>query len=300
MSTGYVPLFGSLATGTLCGKWPDIGLWPIVLSLSDRHGIVDVTPDYLARITGLPLDDVVACMGRFCAPDPYSRSTTESGARLVLLDPDHRAWGWRIVNHGPYRERARLQSKDSARTESGKDAERKREKRSISPSVPPSPPLSPGVPLSDSDSDSDKTKKEEVHTGARGTSPAVPRFPPKPGPVNAPRETSESEIFENVQGIKAKYPEGAGREDWITAEKHMRQLVINGDVTWVELEDGVVRYRLHCRATHRTVMNPANFFGAVDKPWSQKWLLPKSKAEIRLGSNLTAAEEFMRRTEAPQ
>lgn len=118
--------------------------------------------------------------------------------------------------------------------------------------------------------------------------------------LSAPRETSESEIFENVQSIKAKYPEGAGREDWITAEKRMRQLVIDGDAMWIDLEDGVARYRLHCRATHRTVMNPANFFGAVDKPWSQKWVIPKSKAETRLGSNLTAAEEFMRRTEAPQ
>lgn len=298
MSSGYAPLFGSLATGTLCGKWPDIGLWPIVLSLSDRHGVVDVTPDYLARITGLPLDDVIACMGRFCAPDPYSRSTTEKGARLLLLDPDHRAWGWRIVNHGHYREKARLQSKDSARTESGKDAARKREKRSESPGIPPSPPESPGVPLSDSDSD--KTKTEEVHTRAREASPDVPRIPPESGPVDAPRETSESEIFENVLGIKAKYPEGAGREDWITAEKHMRQLVIDGNATWIELEDGVARYRLHCRAAHRTVMNPANFFGAVDKPWSQKWPLPKSKAESRLGSNLTAAEEFMRRTEVSQ
>ena len=41
--SGYTPLFASLTTGTLCGKWPDVGLWPIILSLADRHGEVDVT-----------------------------------------------------------------------------------------------------------------------------------------------------------------------------------------------------------------------------------------------------------------
>ena len=65
MSGGYTPLFSSLSTGTLCGRWPDIGLWPIVLSLADRHGIVDVTPAYIARVTGLDLEEVTACMKRF-------------------------------------------------------------------------------------------------------------------------------------------------------------------------------------------------------------------------------------------
>jgi hypothetical protein len=155
MSTGYVPLFGSLTTGTLCGRWPDIGLWPIILSLSDRHGVVDVTPDFIARNTGLPLAEVEACMSRFCSPDPYSRTSTESGARLVLLDPA-RTWGWRIVNHAKYREKARLMSKDAERTESGRDAERKRAQRasgSRTEKVPPFPPASPGFPLSYSDED---------------------------------------------------------------------------------------------------------------------------------------------------
>lgn len=103
--SGYTPLFSSLTTGTLCGRWPDIGLWPIILSLSDWRGIVDVTPDYLSRVTGLPVDEVVACMKRFCEPDLYSRSGAEDGRRLILLE-EHRPWGWRIVNLKIYRNRA--------------------------------------------------------------------------------------------------------------------------------------------------------------------------------------------------
>jgi hypothetical protein len=153
--SGYAPLFSSLTTGTLCGKWPDIGLWPIVLSLKDRNGVVDVTPDYLSRVTGLSLEEVVACMARFCEPDPYSRSTAQEGRRLVLLEPERRNWGWRVVNSGLYRERARLQSKDAERTASGADAERKRKERE-SPGVPRSPPVSPEVPLSEAEAEASK------------------------------------------------------------------------------------------------------------------------------------------------
>ena len=149
---GYTPLFGSLTTGTLYGKWPDIGLWPIILSIADRHGVVDVTPEYLAGVTGLPLDQLLACLGRFCEPDPGSRSSAHEGRRLIPLDG--RPWGWWVVNHERYREKARKMAYDSERTASGRDAERKRESRA----VPRCPDASRAVPLSDSDSDSDKNK----------------------------------------------------------------------------------------------------------------------------------------------
>lgn len=166
---GYAPLFDSLATGTLCGRWPDIGLWPIVLSLKDRNGVVDVTPDYLSRVTGLSLPDVVACMSRFCEPDPYSRSSAEEGRRLVLLEPERRNWGWRVVNSGLYREKARLQNRDAARTESGDDAARKRKERE-SPEVPRSPAetvSSPEVPLSEAEAKAEERKNARKPRGTR-------------------------------------------------------------------------------------------------------------------------------------
>lgn len=126
---GYAPLFSTLTTGTLCGRWPDIGLWPIVLSLSDRQGVVDVTPDYLSRVTGLQLEAVVACMQRFCEPDPYSRSSAEDGRRLTLLEPEQRDWGWQVVNHGLYRERARKQYHNEKAVTSGANKERLKTRR---------------------------------------------------------------------------------------------------------------------------------------------------------------------------
>lgn len=182
MSGGWTPAFASLATGSLCGRYPDILLWAFILTQLDKNGTLDVTHAYLALVTGLPVPEVVACMKRFCEPDPFSRTPAEQGARLVLLD-QHRDWGWRAVNHAKYREKARLQARDAVRTESGRDAERKREgrqvgddasgpgaERALQDDLPRCPPVSPGVPLSDTDSNTDPSRTESAREVPRGTS----------------------------------------------------------------------------------------------------------------------------------
>lgn len=105
MSDGYTPVFQSVFRGTLHGKWPDIGLWLSLLAMADWRGEIDATPQYISAVTGLPVDEVEACIARFCSPDPHSRSQTSGGARLELIDPA-RGWGWRIVNIQKYRDKA--------------------------------------------------------------------------------------------------------------------------------------------------------------------------------------------------
>jgi hypothetical protein len=95
--------------------------------------------------------------------------------------------------------------------------------------------------------------------------------------AHAPRET-ESEIFGHMAAIKSRYPKAA-REDWITAEKTARALVTDSGVSWDALQAGVERYRKHCDATGRIVMNPAKFFGDVDRPWFQGWPIPPKRGE---------------------
>lgn len=137
--SGYTPLFRSLTTGSLYGCWPDIGVFPVLLALADKNGVVDIALPPLAGILGLPLEELAACMRRLCEPDPSSRSRAEDGRRLVLLDPEHRDWGWRIVNHSLYREKSRKSAYDAERTASGRDADRKRQERQQSRDVPTSP-----------------------------------------------------------------------------------------------------------------------------------------------------------------
>lgn len=153
--SGYTPAFTTIFTGTLHGQWPDVGLWLCLLALSDKHGHVDCTPQYIASVTGLEVTAVTECIERFMQPDQYSRTSAQEGRRLELVDP-HRPWGWKIVNHGKYRDKARKQNYDEKRTDSGEDAARKQAERDKSRRVPTSPDESRPVPPSDSYADSDK------------------------------------------------------------------------------------------------------------------------------------------------
>lgn len=176
MSNGYTPLFGSLTTGTLCGKWPDIGLWAIVLALADWQGVVDATPHYISNVTGLPVIEVKACMQRFCEPDPDSRSKVESGARLMLVDPQ-REWGWRVVNIQLYRDRA--SGKDQIMD--GRNAEKVRRYKERHRQTPPDTGGHPGTPThtADSYSESEKTSEQPRKRSAdtqRGSRIPIP-FP---------------------------------------------------------------------------------------------------------------------------
>lgn len=126
--SGYTPIFDSVFTGTLCGKWPDTGVWLCLLAMADKNGNVDVTPQYLSAVIGIPLDELLACMERFKQPDQASRTMDNDGRRLMPIDED-RPWGWKIINHGKYREKARLMARSSEDVASGKEAHRMRKRR---------------------------------------------------------------------------------------------------------------------------------------------------------------------------
>jgi hypothetical protein len=125
---GYTPVFGSVFTGSLCGQYPDTAAWLYLLALADRNGHVDVTPEYISAITGMPVQMLVESINRFLQPDPKSRNPADDGRRLVRLDPQ-RPWGWRIVNHAAYRERARLMGKAAAEVASGENRRRLKGRR---------------------------------------------------------------------------------------------------------------------------------------------------------------------------
>src|SRR5437763_1899096 len=83
------------------------------LLLCDATGVVDMTYEAIAARTRRPIDLVIQKIGELMKPDPASRSWKANGARLVLLDPDQRSWGWRIVNFNHYR---RVRDEESRRS----------------------------------------------------------------------------------------------------------------------------------------------------------------------------------------
>jgi hypothetical protein len=153
---GYTPIFDSVFQGSLCGKWPDIGIWALMLAMQDKNGEIDAHPTYISTVTGCPVGEVEECIARFCQPDPSSRTPDQDGRRLIPIPG--RGFGWTVVNHRKYREKARKASFDAARSADGRNAERMRERAD-----PRSPAPTRADPPSDSNADSntnsEKTKK---------------------------------------------------------------------------------------------------------------------------------------------
>lgn len=162
---GYTAVFSSIYDGTLYGRWPAAAVFASLLPLADKNGEVDMSLQAIAGRTGWPLELLEEGIRQLTEPDPGSRSDSEDGRRLVLLDPS-RGWGWRFVNHAAYREKARKQAQQIEFTASGRDAERKRIARERhhkeSGDVQPRPAESGSVRPSDSDADP---------LGGRGRSP---------------------------------------------------------------------------------------------------------------------------------
>lgn len=113
----YTKLFSSIVTSTI---WVETDrtriVWITMLALADKNGEVQASIPGLARIAGVPIADCEEAIGKFLAPDPYSRTPDDEGRRIEKIDG-----GWALINHAKYRE--------MASREESKDAHAKRQKR---------------------------------------------------------------------------------------------------------------------------------------------------------------------------
>ncbi len=108
---------------------------------------------------------------------------------------------------------------------------------------------------------------------------------------------AEGEERQHLDAIKSAYPPHAGRTDWISAEHHIRRHLELG-ASWENLREGVERYAAHVQATNRMVLNPARFFGDPDRPWSQPWPIPPTKAKRAQDTNIAAAQAWLEKASA--
>lgn len=136
--SGYTPMFDSLYQGSLCGQWPALAVFCTILPLADKNGEIDYSFTYLATVTGWPEDLLRKGIEQLEQPDHHSRSPDDDGRRLVKIRPNTE-WGWRVVNHSKYREKARLVAQNAAQVSDGRNAEkcrRYREKKARHPATP--------------------------------------------------------------------------------------------------------------------------------------------------------------------
>ena len=99
----YTKIFSQIYDGTLCtnGPWQALVTFQQLLVLSDKDGVVDMTPSAISRRTTIPLAIIEQGIAALLLPDQESRTPAEDGKRIMPL-VDGRSWGWRVVNYKHY------------------------------------------------------------------------------------------------------------------------------------------------------------------------------------------------------
>jgi hypothetical protein len=103
---GFSKVFSTMWGGSLYGRFEASAVFMVMLSLCNREGIVDMTPEAIAGQTGWPIDVIRKGIAELEAVDTRSRTPDHDGRRILKLD-DHRDWGWRITNYVKYRDQLR-------------------------------------------------------------------------------------------------------------------------------------------------------------------------------------------------
>ncbi len=98
----FAKIFSQIFDSSISSDYMVRHVFMDLLVLADRDGIVDMTTDAISRRTNVPEDAVIRAIEELTKADRKSRSHTEDGRRLVLID-SHRDWGWQIVNYEHYR-----------------------------------------------------------------------------------------------------------------------------------------------------------------------------------------------------
>lgn len=142
----------------------------------------------------------------------------------------------------------------------------------------------------------DQTRPEETRQEKNPSAPAAPTQSPKTRTVS--RE-ADAEWFLD---FKLAYPQRSGDPNWRGAQRAANARMREGHSP-ADFIEGAKRYAEFCRITGKVgteyVKQAATFLGP-DKSFLQPWSPPATKADNRLAGNLSAAEEFMRRTEVTQ
>ena len=83
----FAKVFLSMYDGTLAtkGPWEALVTFQQLLVLADLAGIVDMTPEAIARRTTVPLQIIATGIAALEQPDAESRSPDMDGRRIVRL-----------------------------------------------------------------------------------------------------------------------------------------------------------------------------------------------------------------------
>ena len=153
---GFSKVFSTIWGGSLHGHFEASAVFLVFLSLADREGTVDMTPQAIAGTTGWPLDFILKGIEELESPDPKSRTEGHEGRRILPLD-SHRSWGWVITNYSLYRDKMRSADRTAYL------AEKQREYRARkSTTVNTSTNINQDKPIAEAEAESDTEAKNKT------------------------------------------------------------------------------------------------------------------------------------------
>lgn len=121
MSEGFTKLFRSLIHSTVWRESNHVRcVWITMLAMVNRNGIVEASLPGLADAARVTIEECEEALGKFHAPDKYSRSKAHEGRRIETVEG-----GWRLLNHEDYRRRM---SAEDQREKTAKRVRRSRDR----------------------------------------------------------------------------------------------------------------------------------------------------------------------------
>lgn len=117
----FAKIFAQIFDSSIAENYELRHFFEDMLKLADKEGVVDMTPEAIARRINAPLERVKWGLEELMKPDPISRTRTHEGRRIVPLEAG-RPWGWTIINYVHYRsiqdeEHRRIYFRDAKRNE---------------------------------------------------------------------------------------------------------------------------------------------------------------------------------------
>jgi hypothetical protein len=101
--SGYTPLFESILLSSI---WDEAShtrlLFITLLARADKDGVIEASVPGLARLARITMPECQEALEVLSNPDLYSRSPEHEGRRIEKIEG-----GWRILNHGKYRAKAK-------------------------------------------------------------------------------------------------------------------------------------------------------------------------------------------------
>src|SRR3990167_6859575 len=154
---GFSKLFNTMWGGSLYGRFEASATFMVLLSLCDRNGVVDMTPEAIAGTTGWPIAFIRKGISELISPDPRSRTPDEEGRRLVAID-EHRDWGWRITTYQKHRDEMR----SIERTEYLRLAKQKERSRNYVNTVNKSTNVNTDQPIAEAEAEAEADTKTKL------------------------------------------------------------------------------------------------------------------------------------------